>query len=192
MNWGNLADALYWIPDRRAEARPAYRKALALAQSQLEVNPKNATAAAYIAEYSAMLDEKDAAVENARRALTLAPDDPTVMVRVALVYNHFGDKKTALMWLQKAVKAGGSRPNIRDTPDFDDFRGDSDFQEAHEVTRRSDVNILVLLPTYRSEYQYRYLLLHKDFRCLSPHTYRFLFWQTSSRESRLCLRVSEH
>ena len=129
VNWGNLADALYWIPDRRAEARPAYRKALALAQSQLEVNPKNATAAAYIAEYSAMLDEKDAAVENARRALTLAPDDPTVMVRVALVYNHFGDKKTALMWLQKAVKAGGSRPNIRDTPDFDDFRGDSDFQE---------------------------------------------------------------
>ncbi len=129
LNWGNLGDALYWTAGRRAEASPAYQRAVALAHSKLEVNPRDAMAVAYIAEYSAMLDEKESAIESAHRALTLAPEDPEVMFRVALVYDHFGDKRQALEWLGKSVKAGFSRSNIRDTPDFGDLRNNPDFQK---------------------------------------------------------------
>jgi eukaryotic-like serine/threonine-protein kinase len=128
LSWGNLADALYWSPGRRAEALTAYQKAVSLARAKLEVNPRDAVATAYVAEYSAMLDHKEPAIANAQRALALAPEDPEVMFRVALVYNHFGDKRDALSWLQKSAKAGFSPANIRDTPDFNGLRDSPEFR----------------------------------------------------------------
>lgn len=83
----------------------------------------------YLAEASAMVDDKATAVEYARRAVSLAPEDPDVMIRTARVYCHFGDKKQALAWLERAVKAGGSRANIRDTPDFSDMNSMPEFQK---------------------------------------------------------------
>jgi serine/threonine-protein kinase len=127
LNWGNLGDALYWTPGRRTEARDAYQKAISLARSQSELNPRDANAIAYIAEYSAMLDDRKTATTSSHTALDLAPDDPIVMFRAALVCNHFGDKSGTLSWLDKAAKAGLSRPNIRDTPDFDHLKTDPDF-----------------------------------------------------------------
>ncbi len=67
-------------------------------------------------------------MSSAEKALALTPDDPVVMFRVALVYNQFGDKSKTLVWLQKAAKAGFPRPNIRDTPDFDELRSNPKFQ----------------------------------------------------------------
>ncbi len=128
MTWGNLADALYWMPGQRTEATAAYRNASLLSRSQLEVNPRDATTMAYLAEYSAKLDDSKEALNNIRLALTLAPDDPDVMVRAALVYYHLGDRNTALAWLRKAVEAGESRQNIRDTPDFSGLGDDADFR----------------------------------------------------------------
>jgi serine/threonine-protein kinase len=129
LNWGNLADALYWAPGQRAEAGPAYQKAVALARAKLEVNPRDAMAVAYVAEYSAMLDEKQSAIENVQRALLLAPNDPEVMFRAALVYNRFGDKQETLAWLSKSTDAGFSRTNVRDTPDFQGLKNNREFQK---------------------------------------------------------------
>ncbi len=130
LNWGNLGDALYWISGRRTEATPAYRKAISLARSKLEMNPRDAIEMAYIAEYSAMLEDKNTAIEWAGRALTSAPDDPEVMYRAALVYNHLDHPDEALLWLERSVKAGFSRANIRDTPDFDKLKRSPRFLAA--------------------------------------------------------------
>lgn len=132
VSWGNLADALYWIPDHREEAKSAYAKAKSLAHSQLTVNPKDATTLAYLAEYNAMLDQKDEAIRGAQLALNLAPADPEVMIRAALVYNHFGDTKATLSSLANAVKSGGSRSNVRDTPDFGLLKTDPEFRKIVE------------------------------------------------------------
>src|SRR5207244_1062350 len=127
LGWGNLGDALYWIPGRRTESQSAYRKAVSLAHSQLDVNPRDANAMAYVAEYSAMLGDKKTALASTRLALALAPNDPTVMFRAALVFNHFNDDRSTLAWLQKAAEAGLPRPNIRDTPDFDHLKPNPEF-----------------------------------------------------------------
>jgi len=127
LDWGNLGDALYWIPGRRPESKDAYRKAVSLAHSQVEVNPRDANATAYIAEYSAMLDDKKTAMASIKAALALAPNDPVVMFRAAIVFNHFDDDASALAWLERAAKAGLPRPNIRDTPDFDHLRNNPQF-----------------------------------------------------------------
>ena len=122
MIWGNLGDALYWTPNRRPEAAAAYRKAISLAETKLQVNPRDANLLAFVATYKAMSGEKTAAIAVVQRAVDLAPGDADVRFRAALVYNHFGDVDATIASLEKAVAAGYPAAAIRDTPDFDPLR----------------------------------------------------------------------
>jgi len=128
LNWGNLGDALFQIPDRRSEARRAYQKAIELAQSRLDVNPREASSLAFTADYYAMLDQERQARERLARALEIAPTDADVLFRAAIVHNHFGDKEKTLSLLAKSVANGYSRTVIRDTPDFDRLTDDRRFR----------------------------------------------------------------
>jgi serine/threonine-protein kinase len=114
LNWGNLGDALYWSQGRRQESVAAYKTAIELAQDKLQTDPKDVTALAYVAEYSAML--------------ALAPKNPDVMFRAALVYNQLGDQRQTLDWLKKALAANFSRSTVRDTPDFGHLQSDPTFK----------------------------------------------------------------
>jgi eukaryotic-like serine/threonine-protein kinase len=128
LNWGNLGDALYWSASRRSEATSAYKRAIELAQGRIQVNPKDATARVYVAEYSAMLGDRPTAMRELQRAQELAPTDPDIMFRAALVYNQFGDRTQTLDWLGKTVAAGYSRSTVRDTPDFVSLQADPKFK----------------------------------------------------------------
>ncbi|MGA7683453.1 MAG: tetratricopeptide repeat protein [Terriglobales bacterium] len=127
-NWGNLADALYQIPSRRADARQAYQKAVDLAKARLEVNPRDARTLAFSADYQAMLDKKSDAETEIGSALQVAPTDAEVLFRAAICYNHFGDKEKTLDFLTKAVAAGYPQSVIQATPDFDPLRDDARFR----------------------------------------------------------------
>jgi tetratricopeptide (TPR) repeat protein len=128
LNWGNLGDTLYQIPSRLSEAKAAYQKAIDLAQTRLEVNPRDGYTLAFSADYSAMLDQESKAKEKIARALEVSPKDPEVLFRAAVVFNHFKDETKALSFLGKAVAEGYSRTAIRDTPDFDHFKADPRFR----------------------------------------------------------------
>jgi serine/threonine protein kinase/tetratricopeptide (TPR) repeat protein len=128
LNWGNLADTLYQIASRRTEAMRTYGKAIERANAQLEVNPRDATILAFGADYYAMLDQEKPAREYLARALALTSTDPDVLLRAAILYNHFGDTAKVLDYLEKAVAAGCSRNIIRDTPDFDHLKSDPRFR----------------------------------------------------------------
>jgi tetratricopeptide (TPR) repeat protein/DNA-binding winged helix-turn-helix (wHTH) protein/TolB-like protein len=127
LNWGNLADALYWTPGRRPEAAQAYETARKLAAAKLNVNPSDGLTTAYVADYSAMLEEKTKAFADIDRALKLSPNDGDVLFRAAVVYNHFGDDNKTLGLLQSAVQHGFSATTIRDTPDFDHLNNNQVF-----------------------------------------------------------------
>ncbi len=128
-NWGNLADTLYQIPARRPEAMSAYRRAIERAKLRLEVNPRDAGILAFTADYYAMLDQYKQARELLTRALELSPTDADVLFRAAILHNHFGESQTTLEYLNKAVAAGFSPIVIRDTPDFDNLRGNPVFRK---------------------------------------------------------------
>lgn len=130
MNWGNLGDALYWSSNRRADSTADYSKAISIATSQLQVNPQDAFTLAYLANYLAMMGNKEAAYDSLQKALTLAPSDGEVLYRAAVVHNHFKDSDQALSYLEKAAQAGYSRSIIRDTPDFSRLREDPRFRAA--------------------------------------------------------------
>jgi eukaryotic-like serine/threonine-protein kinase len=134
--WGNLADALYWTPGRRSEAPDAYRKAISLNRSKLDVNPRDGGTLAYIAEYSAMLGDNKTALQTLQQAQTLSPGDPEVMFRAALVYRQLGNTDQCLSWLQKAVDAGYPRGIIRDTPDFQGLSENPRFRALADTKNR--------------------------------------------------------
>lgn len=126
--WGNLGDARYWIPQQRAQAPEAYRKAISLAGEQLKVNPRNYEVLGLVATFEAMLGEQQAAMANLNRALAIAPKDPDLQFRAALIHNHFGETQQTLNWLSSALTTGFSPMMVRDAPDFDPLRNDPRFQ----------------------------------------------------------------
>jgi len=116
--WGNLGDALYWSPDRRAQADAKYKQAISIAASKVQINPRDARILVYLANYSAMVGDKQAALGYLQRALEAAPSNSEILFRAAAVYSHFNETASALSYLKKAADAGYSRAIIRDSPDF--------------------------------------------------------------------------
>jgi eukaryotic-like serine/threonine-protein kinase len=126
--WGNLGDALYWSPQRRGEAAEKYHKAIAIGVSKVQVNPRDAVILAYLANYSAMVEDRRAALDYLKRALEVAPSDGEVLFRAAVVYNHFNQTDLALSYLKKAADAGYSRAIIKDSPDFEALQQNPQFK----------------------------------------------------------------
>jgi tetratricopeptide (TPR) repeat protein/serine/threonine protein kinase len=135
LNWGNLGDALFQVPARRAEARDAYRRAIELAEARLEVNKRDTSVLAFTADYYAMLDQEPQAKERLARALQSAPTDAEVLFRAAILYNHFGDTEKTLDFLSKSVAAGYPLTVLRDTPDFDRLKDDRRFRALYQNLR---------------------------------------------------------
>jgi serine/threonine-protein kinase len=127
--WGNLGDALYWTPGKRQDAAAAYHKAIEFGEAGLKINPHDGNALAYVATYYAMLDDKPAAMRDIEKATKLAPDDPDVSFRAALVYNHFGDVSRTLDWLERAARGNYSISLIKETPDFKLLRTNPRFRQ---------------------------------------------------------------
>jgi hypothetical protein len=96
------------MADKRQKAQVLYRRAISLAELQLQVTPK---AASYVKE-SLALDDKD----------------PLLRFNAAEVYKRSGDIPQALHWLSAAMAAGYSPTLVRDSPAFDDLKTDPRFQ----------------------------------------------------------------
>jgi serine/threonine protein kinase/tetratricopeptide (TPR) repeat protein len=75
--WGNLGDSLFWS-GRRSQAIAAYQKAIARAEKKLEVNPKDTMVLAFLADYNAMSQNHQKAIEEIDQALALTPADGEV------------------------------------------------------------------------------------------------------------------
>ncbi len=125
--WGNLGDAYYWAPGRRAEAAGAYGKAIELGEGKLRVNSRDAEVLSSLAMYHAMREERRPAMDDLSAALQLKPRSPDLLFNAGIAYQQLGDTKRALDALEKAVAAGVSPATLRDTPNFDGLRGNPRF-----------------------------------------------------------------
>jgi len=126
---GNLARAYYWSPGRRAKSRAVYERAIRMAEDAVRINPRDGDPHILMADYYAMLNDRPEALKQLKQALDLSHEDPEYLLTGAVVYNQFGDTKTALEWLEKAAAQGYSLAEIRAAPEFDNLRDQPRFQQ---------------------------------------------------------------
>ena len=126
-NWGSLGDAYYYGGDQ-ASAMESYRKAIALAEQQLKVNPRDASVLGDLASYYSMLGDRKQALEYLDRSLQLGQGDKDLLLNAAVVYNQLRETGAALEWLSKALAAGYSRSDVSTAPNFDNLHDNPRYQ----------------------------------------------------------------
>jgi tetratricopeptide (TPR) repeat protein/TolB-like protein len=128
--WGNLGDSYRWTTGREASAKAAYGKAVELAEEQLAVNPRNATLLSQVAVYEAKMKEFSAAEPRMRLALKLAPANPAILYRSALVLELSGQRRRSLDALSAALAAGYSLNVVEREPELNSLRQDPGYRDA--------------------------------------------------------------
>ncbi len=115
---GNVADAVYHIEGRQADALVEYRAATVLAEKHLEVSRKDAQALAAEAWYRARSGESETAAAHIREALEISPGNPEVLYYAALVSLEAGDHSSARESLAQAAAAGYPQFLLNASPDL--------------------------------------------------------------------------
>jgi eukaryotic-like serine/threonine-protein kinase len=126
--WRNLGDGYRQIPGEEVQATQAYQKALAAAEDQLNVNPKDFETVSGMALYQAHLGQHSEAAASIAKARSLAPKDSDVLFTSALVYEIIGQRQKALTALDEATKAGYSLEEIEQEPELKALRKDPRYQ----------------------------------------------------------------
>ncbi len=122
----NLGDAL-WIAGREDEARLEFKKAEALVESALQINPNDPFSMMDLAWIRAMLDKHDSARDLMDRARGMAPDDPYTYYYDGMIFLRAGDKEAALDALEIAADKGYSRLMLGTEPHLEKLKNDARF-----------------------------------------------------------------
>jgi serine/threonine protein kinase/Flp pilus assembly protein TadD len=124
----NLGD-VYARLGQAARAREQYLSAVALSQSILGVNPKDAHALGLLAVLEAKLGRSDVAARHAEEAVGLAPLDAEVLYRKAVVAALAGRTGPALAALRQALDHGYSAADAARDDDFGFLRDSPAFRQ---------------------------------------------------------------
>jgi serine/threonine-protein kinase len=127
-NWGNLGEA-YYLDGRRPKAHAAFERGIMIARGELAVNDRDPVLLRDLANYYAMVDDRNHAVAYLSRELEQSKFDKDALFSAALIYNRLGDKGSALEWLSKALRAGYSPEMVRQQPDLENLHGDVRFED---------------------------------------------------------------
>jgi eukaryotic-like serine/threonine-protein kinase len=125
--WGSLGTVYRQIPGRSASADSAFRRAVVLAQGQLQVNPSDAMQLSLLAQYYAEIRDATAAREMARRALVAGSTQPDVLVYVSDAFEILGDRAAALEMVRRAVALGSGAEAWSRDPSLEKLVQDPEF-----------------------------------------------------------------
>jgi tetratricopeptide (TPR) repeat protein len=136
MLWGNLADAYQMIPGMRQQEARAYRQALMLADREIALNPRDAHLRASAALYLLGLQDHARALQEANKALELAPDSVNLLFLAALV-NEAAERRTnALRLLEQAARKGYAPIEIQRHPQLAKLRADPGYRPIQDLLER--------------------------------------------------------
>jgi tetratricopeptide (TPR) repeat protein len=119
----------YVAMGRAAEAEAAYRRAYAVAEDHLTLNPDDPRAATMCAVALCRTGQPEKGLACAEQAVAIDPEDAGVRYNVACLYSLEGKVDEAITNLEEAFRHGfGNQEWIAHDPDLDGLRGDPRFQ----------------------------------------------------------------
>jgi Flp pilus assembly protein TadD len=126
--WGNLSDAYRYSPGMEHKAGPACRRAIDLAEEQLDVNPKDARLRADMAVYCAKAGDIDKALVWIALSKQLNPDDGKVLLDSGIIYEIAGRREEALRELERVVEIGGYDELMKKEPELSKLRQTEEYR----------------------------------------------------------------
>lgn len=123
----NLAETLWHLPTRRADAFTEYRVAARLLEVELDLVPGAADRQALLALVYSRLGQAAESDRRLAEALRLGADFPDVQLLVATIAADREDWAAATTALQRAVELGYPPALIRSAPDFRPLHGRAEF-----------------------------------------------------------------
>ena len=114
---------------RHEDAKTALRRGVQVAEKHLELNPDDCRALYLAAGGLVQLGEREKALEWAKRAFAIDPEDSGVLYNVACVYALAGEVDEGIKCLERAIQNGfGHREWIDNDSDLDPLRSDPRFE----------------------------------------------------------------
>ncbi len=126
--WGNLGDAYYFQGTQLQVANVAYKRAIGLAEAQLEVNPDESMVISDVALYYSRIGNVDKAREFDEKANSRGPNIMYVHYNSALIHVQFGEVDEALSALERAVELSYERELLRLDPALKGLKDDARFR----------------------------------------------------------------
>lgn len=126
--WGNIASAYYQIPQERYKADFYFDRAISLAQKELFLNPRNATALSSLASFYSMKKDKNNALKYLNKALDLAPNNVDIIEQGIVVNETLGRRDDAIKLTEKILKKGFPIYKLEKSPDLKNMIKDERFE----------------------------------------------------------------
>ena len=117
---GNLADGLRWA-GQRERSIATYGTALTLAFKELQVNPKDTTTLAMVAQYYAKSGNDARARDFIQRARAIDPKNAALLYYEAVVHALAHRDAAALASLEKALAGGYSAREAAEDPELQEL-----------------------------------------------------------------------
>jgi serine/threonine protein kinase/tetratricopeptide (TPR) repeat protein len=114
--WNNLLICYDWLklPEKSAEVR---EHLLTLLEEAIKTNPQDANAHGFLATVYASMHEKEKSLSSIQTTLALTPDDPNNLLSVADAYELLGDRRQAVLYVERALKHGLKADDLRTDPE---------------------------------------------------------------------------
>jgi tetratricopeptide (TPR) repeat protein len=119
---------LYWVEGEKERAFELFKKAIDLANEELEKNPNDPNIYSYLIEYYAMIADEARTRQLISKALPLANENPELLYTIGDAYEIFNDRNSALRYIVEAVRYGFPVRRIEVTPELSDLVQDPRFQ----------------------------------------------------------------
>jgi len=131
--WGALAASYYWTKGKRDLATEKYRRAISLAEGQLQINPQDPYLLADLAGYHASLGNQPKSLSLLNRVIALKSSNLEDMFRIAEIYQQLGESEQAIKWLEIVLEKGYGLVQIQKNPVFKDLYSDYRFKKLLEI-----------------------------------------------------------
>jgi len=127
--WGNLADAYRFTPGNEAKAVEAYRKAIDLVEKDLAADPGDSRKRSSLAAFLAKAGDTAKAVAEIDGALRNLPDDSSVVLKAAMIYELSGARPRALEAIRDFVRLKGPMDEVAREPFLAGLRQEPGYAE---------------------------------------------------------------
>lgn len=126
--WGNLGDALRWVPGRRGDSLEAYGTAIRLVEEKLAKSPEDPAWLGFLALYRAKSGQTKGAREVLEKLLRMEGLAPEVRYAVGVTAELLGRRGVAVEWIGGAMERGYSEYEMRNDPELSGLRADANFR----------------------------------------------------------------